>query len=172
MKLTAVSIFTFAMAFGLFTAPVRAQADQRSEARIEKTFAFPVSTLEKIEQAMADAAARRGDAMKQEVRYEIDANDHSSVRCVEDSPTMYEGHLYGCVLEYVIDLGNGTTATTGAMLYITQSSAEVKKVLASTDQQKTSRVQLKTIFDGGKGSSFYCDAAGAQGWNCFLHLID
>lgn len=162
--------------FGLVLATAAsAHAQLQTEARLSKSYAFPVATLEKVEAAMQAAAQRTGADMKKEVSYVIDANDKSTVRCLDHSPMMYQGALYGCVLEFEIDLGQGVIATAGHMLYITQSSKEVNDLLAKTDPNQTARVDLKTIFDGGQGSQFYCNAegaAGAKAWACYLNLVD
>lgn len=148
-----------------------AHANQQTEAHFTKTVPFPVSSLQKVEQAMQTAAARTGDAMKHEASYDIDSN--TRVRCAEESPIVYGGHLYGCVLQMNVDLGGGTTALLENMLYPTQSSAEVQALLDKTDADKTDRVQLSTIFDGGHGSTYFCNAEGSpRAWACYLTFID
>lgn len=143
------------------------------EVILSKTIAFPVSSLEKVEQAMADAAARTGADKKTWKTYDIDTN--LQVVCAEDSPVMYRGHLYGCVLQTSVDLGAGATALLRNMLYIQQSSSDVNALLAQTDANQTARLDLQTPFDGGHGSTYYCNAEGSSGsrtWGCFLNFVD
>ncbi len=149
-----------------------AHANERAEAQFAKTFPFPVSSLEKIEQSMTTAAARTGKSMQQEVDYTIDSN--FTLTCVEDSPVMFEGHLYGCALSTTVDLG-GTQAILKNMVYLQQSSAAVRDVLSKTDVNKVDTVDLTTPFDGGHGSRYFCNAEGAAGarqWACYLYFVD
>lgn len=149
--------------------------DVHAEALISKTILFPISSLQKVEQAVQNAAARTGDAMKTEITYDIDPAQHTKVRCADESPIMFEGHLFGCVLDVTIDLGSGNTATLTNMLYLSQSTAEASAVLANTDVNKVDHVELNRIFDGGHGSTYGCNAegsAGARSWACYLKMID
>ncbi len=160
-------VLTLVAAFGL-----TAQAAPRAQAQFAKTFAFPLSSVEKIEQSIQDAAARTGKAMKQEVTYQIDSN--FIVRCAEDSPVSFDGYPYGCVLQTTVDAA-GTQVTLMNMLYMTQSSAQMKEILANTDVNTTETVQFKSLFDGGRGSRYYCNAEGAAGsraWACYLYFVD
>ncbi len=170
MKKLSALMFGLALALG-----VSASANQTAQAHLSKTFVFPVASLEKVEMAMQSAAARVGDAKKTQVSYVIDASENSSVLCLEDSPDIYQGHLYGCVLQFVVDLGGGAKITAGHMLYITQSAKEVNDLLSKTDPNNTARVDLRSPFDGGNGSAFYCNAegpTGAKAWSCYLDLVD
>lgn len=148
-----------------------AHASPRLSAHLTKTIPFPVSSLQKVEQAMQTAAARTGDAMKQDAFYDIDSN--TRVRCTQDDPISYKGHLYGCVLQMSVDLGGGATALMQNMLYPTQSASEVQALLENTDASKVDRVQLATPFDGGNGSSYFCNAEGSpRSWVCYLTFVD
>jgi hypothetical protein len=149
-----------------------AHANARSEAQFAKTFPFPVSSLEKIEQSMATAAARTGKSMQQEVDFAIDSN--FALSCAEESPIQYEGHLYGCVLGTTVDV-NGTQILLRNLVYLQQSSAEVRDLLAKTDVNKVDSVDLTTPFDGGHGSRYFCNAEGTPGarqWACYLYFVD
>ena len=160
----------FMLAFG-----VTASADQGDRVHLSKTYAFPVASLEKVEAAMQTAAARTGDSKKLPVSYVIDATEHSSVVCAADAPDMYQGRLYGCILQFVIDIGSGTKLTASHMLYLSQSSKDVNDLLSKTDPNGTARVSLNVPFDGGGGSAYYCNAEGASGaktWGCYLDLVD
>jgi hypothetical protein len=168
MKKSALLGFALVAAFGLTS-----RAELRAQATFAKTVAFPVSSLQKVEQAMQTAAARTGDAMKTEASYPIDNN--LTVRCAEGSPTPFDGRLYGCVLQTTVDLGGGSQAILANMLYLTQSSAEVQDILSKTDANKVDSVALKTPFDGGHGSQYFCNAEGAAGtrqWACYLYFVD
>lgn len=144
-----------------------------ASAHISKTIAFPVASLQKVEQAMQTAAARQGEDMNKIVDYDIDTQ--LRVRCFENSPTVYDGHLYGCALQLSVDLGGGTTGVLQNLLYPTQTSFEVQDLLNKTDANKVDHVALTGIFDGGNGSAYSCNAEGSSGaraWNCYLNFID
>lgn len=149
-----------------------AHANERAEAHFAKTFPFPVSSLEKVEQSLTAAAARTGKAMQQEVDYSIDSN--FTLACAEESPIVLDGSLYGCVLRTTLDLG-GTQVLLQNMVALQQSSAEVRDLLSKTDVNKVDTVDLKTPFDGGRGSRYFCNAEGAAGarqWACYLYFVD
>jgi hypothetical protein len=165
-------ILLLVAAFGFTAFGITSVASPRTQATFSRTFPFPISSLEKVEQAMQTAAARTGKAMQTEVTYQIDSN--FNVRCAEQSPTMYDGHLYGCVLATTLDLG-GTQVTLANLLYLTQSSKEISDLLAKTDMQTTDSVALKSPFDGGHGSQYFCNAEGTPGarqWACYLYFVD
>jgi hypothetical protein len=171
MKKSVLLIFGLIASIGLTTG-LTAEASQRTQASFAHTFAFPMSKLEQVEQAIHTAAARTGKAMEDEVDYQIDSD--FTVRCVENSPIDFEGTLYGCGLMATIDV-NGSQITLRHMLYMTQTTQEMKDILANTDPNKTDTVAFKTIFDGGRGSRYYCNAEGAAGarqWACYLYFID
>lgn len=167
MKKSALLILGLIVSIGL-----TAEANQSAQASFAHTFAFPISKLEQVEQAIQTAAARTGKAMETEVDYQIDSD--FTVRCVENSPIDFEGYLYGCGLMATIDVG-GSQITLRHMLYMTQTTQEMKDTLANTDPNKTDTVAFKSIFDGGHGSRYYCNAEGAAGarqWACYLYFID
>lgn len=141
------------------------------DARISKTFPFPISSLQKVEQAMQAAAANPN--AKDDQITQIDPA--ALLRCSPGDPTVVDGHPYGCALYFTVDLGNGASATLTEMVYLRQSSTEAQGVLNAADPNKTSRVDLTTPFDGGNGSTYYCNAEGANGakaWACYLNVID
>ena len=164
MKLLVVALIA---SFGL-----AAHANQHTEASFSRTFPFPLTSYQKVEESMAAAAARTGEDMNKWVEYTIDSN--FTLKCAEDSPSDFEGHLYGCVLSTNLDVG-GTRVVLQNLMYPQQSSSEISDLLSKTDVNTVDNVQLKSPFDGGHGSSYFCNAegaAGARAWNCYLYFVD
>jgi hypothetical protein len=162
------------LVFGLIAVlSFSAHANQFAEAHISKKISFPLSSLQKVEQSMQASAARTGDSMKTEVSYAIDTN--LTLKCAEESPILLDGHLYGCALQTQVDLGGGATATLQNIVWLSQSSAEVSDILSTTDVNKVDTVALKSPFDGGHGSAYYCNAdssSGVRQWACYINFVD
>ncbi len=165
---------SYLIAIGLICFGLQASATTAFAIQFSKTYAFPVSSLEKVEAALRDAAVRT-DAKSADMSYLIDASQNSSVYCAAGLPEVVDNTLYGCTLNFVVDIGGGGTITAREMLMIRQSSKEINDLLAKTDPNKTARVVLGTPFDGGHGSKYFCHAEGATGakaWVCYLTVVD
>lgn len=141
--------------------------------RITKTYAFPVAKYEQVEAAIAEAAARSPEEMKSVYRKTLDAGDRSSIMCLAGSPKaspVGDGKGWGCLMTFTTDLGNGATLESSQMLYLTKTSADIRKLLADKDTNQNSFIDLGSIFDGGDGSQYFCDSANGA-WDCKLKMV-
>lgn len=141
--------------------------------RMTKTYAFPIEKYAALEAAIDEAAARPDQ--KAVFTKQLDAGDRSRIRCLEDSPQPLPGNDekrkgFGCSLTFTTDLGNGVTMEAMQMLALDKTTAEIRKQLADANPNQQSTLQLPRLFDGGQGSSYYCDSVKGA-WDCKLKMV-
>ncbi len=156
---------------GLMTVLLVSKAE--ANAQFSKIYAFPIEKYQALEAAIDEAAARPD--MKQEFYKELDANDRSSIRCLDGSPSPLPGNNasrkgWGCMLTFATDLGSGITIELRQMLAMDKTTAEIRDLLSKENPNQKSKLELPRLFDGGRGSSYYCESVRGA-WDCKLKMV-
>lgn len=141
--------------------------------RMTKTYAFPIEKYAALEAAIDEAAARADQ--KTVFVKDLDAGDRSVVRCLKDSPEPLPGDNenrkgFGCSLSFSTDLGAGVTMEMLQMIALDKTTEEIRQLMRDANPAQTSTLQLPRLFDGGEGSSYYCDSVKGA-WNCKLKMV-